>query len=237
MQLSRVLVRLAAALLAAQPWAAGAGTLEVAPVTHELAAEARHLGLTVTNRGSLATTLQVRGFVWTQEHGEDRLAPAPELLFSPAIVRIEPGKTQIVRAMFSDGSAPHERSYRMLIDELPAAEAAEPVRFALRLSIPVFRQGRSPAPAQLRFELSPDGSSLLASNLGGRRERVRELALGAADGSRAVPVEATGPYLLPGARRSWRVSNGALGVAAGQPLILTALTDAGRIELPLGAAP
>ncbi|MES2959429.1 MAG: fimbria/pilus periplasmic chaperone [Pseudomonadota bacterium] len=210
--------------------------LEVSPVRHDMAVGRQTLGMTVANRGAIATTVQVRAFNWTHDHeGRDTLTPATEVLVSPAIFSLEAGRSQTVRALFGDGATETSPNYRLLIDEIPATSAAEPVRFALRLSVPVFRQAAVPAPASLSWRLEGRRAKLVAVNAGATHERLRDLQLVSAQGAAARPTSPWGPYLLGGHSRHWSVDAGVLN--PGDRWTLTALTDVGRIEVPLVVAP
>jgi fimbrial chaperone protein len=224
----------AAALGAAGAAAHAAATLEVAPVRHELSAARPLLAMTVTNRGQQPATLQVRGFAWSQPDGEDQLLPADDAVISPPIFTLPPGASQIVRAQLRPGAGPREATYRLLIDELPSAEQpSNGVRIALRLSIPVFVTAAPRAPAQLHWQLAPAG--LQVANAGLVHQRLREIALVAADGRTITPLAAASPYLLAGAQRRWPLP--AHAVAAGDALTLRYTTDHGRVEVPLVARP
>lgn len=231
--------------LAAAAWFAGsafvghaavAATLDLAPVSHELSAARPALSMTVTNRGDAPTTLQVRGFAWDQDAGEDRLQPAPEIIVSPPIFTLAPGQSQVLRALVQVPASVRERSYRLLLDELPPDTDRSAVRMALRLSVPVFVKPPESAPAKLDWALAADGRGIRVGNLGGSRERVHRLELVTADGRR-VAASASGPYVLAGAERRWTLDEDARTLKAGEVVRLSALTDAGRIEVPLVVAP
>jgi fimbrial chaperone protein len=211
-----------------------AATLEVAPVRHELAAARPLLMMTVTNRGAEPTTLQVRGFVWTQADGEDRLLPADDAVISPPMFTLAPGASQVVRGQLRPRAGDtREATYRLLIDELPSAQPEAAVRVALRLSIPVFVRPAQRAPADLGWQL--DASGLRAVNEGSNHERVRELSLRGADGRTIAPLHAAPQYLLAGATRRWPLPE--RSIAAGEALVLRYVTDSGRVEVPLVARP
>ena len=235
---SRCLHRLLAALCCSASLLCIGASFEVAPVMHELAAGKAVLSMSLTNRGGTSATVQVRAFHWAQVDGLEALTPAPQVIVSPAIFQVEPGRAQIVRALFPPETADQERSYRFLIDEIADASAAEPLRFALRLSGPVFRLAAAPASAALSWRLDGASRSLVATNAGGRRERIRELVLTAdAGGLRTETASAGGHYLLAGQRRSWSVAPSAAALKPGEHWTLTAQTDGGRIEVPLVVSP
>ena len=107
--------------------------------------------LWVENRGQRTATMQLRVLGWTQERGESRHAPQADIIGTPAIFSVEPGKRQLVRLTRTQvPPAGMEQAYRVLIDEIPdarnvpvaaAATASSGLRFQLRYSIPLFSYG------------------------------------------------------------------------------------------------
>lgn len=227
-----------AALLLAWAGAARSAAIEVAPVVHELAADRSALTLTVSNRGPAPVTVQLRAFDWTQPEGSDRLDPSPDAMLSPAIFEIAPGASQIVRAWVpAPVEAGRGRAWRLLIDELPVAtaEATQAVRVMLRLSVPVFRAAARPLPPGLDTRIDAAGRRLVMSNRGGTWLRLRELGLSPGGGAAVTPQAPPLAYLLPGAERAWPLPDTA-ALRTGDTVMLSARTDAGRIEVPVVVA-
>lgn len=212
-----------------------AAALEVSPVVHEVPSSRSALAMSISNRSSASVTVQVRAFEWSQPDGEEQLLPAPAVLLSPPIFTLEPGRSQLVRALLpavAPGAAARERSWRLFVDEIPGARTDDaPIRFALRLSIPVFHA--APLQASAALDALRDDGALVLRNQGSRRARLRDIALVGVNGERwALP----GPAfidLLAGAQRRWP-----LPVAAGSagPLKIVAVGEAGTIEVPLETA-
>ena len=214
-----------------------AASIEVAPVSHDLAPGQTAISMTVSNRSDAETTLQVRGFAWTQEDGVDRLVATGELLVAPAIFSVAPGRSQVLRMRVPPAPAGHEMSYRLLIDELPALAVGGEVRMALRLSVPVFAHGAAPAAARLTARLDADHRGLTLVNRGATRTRVHALAVIVPGGERHAAIPAGGPYLLAGAQRAWSLPAAAHRSPLDGTPTLMALTDTGHVEVPLDAAP
>lgn len=180
-----------------------AGTLEVSPVITELAAGQTATILSVTNRNPHATTVQVRSFAWTQPDGRDRLDDTAELLVSPPMFELPPGGAQTVRLILRGRPRPDgaDRNFRLLVDEIPSSAAEGNVRFALRLSLPVFAHAVASPGAQVEWRMAE--GHLVARNHGARHARLTELRLAGA-GTTPTPLRASEtPYLLPGAERRW----------------------------------
>lgn len=139
-----------AALASARP-AHASGAVLVWPVDPVIEHDQQAVALWLENRGSKASLLQVRILAWTQVDGEDRYADQEEIVGTPPMIRIEPGKRQMVRLTRTAPMSPGvERAFRILIDEVPvnagsaSAEGRAPsvgVRLQFRYSIPLFVYG------------------------------------------------------------------------------------------------
>lgn len=224
-------------VLAALP--ACAGAIEVAPVSHDLAPGQTTLSMTVSNRADASASVQVRGFVWRQEGAQDALVPADTLLVAPAIFKLEPGRSQVLRVRVPAAAAGREATYRLWIDELPAPGAVGQVHMALRLSVPIFVRAATPmvphAP-QLSATFDPATTLITLANTGGKRARVHELTLVSGGGERLVAKPLAGPYLLAGAQRPWSLAVSPPWRPQPGSTSLIALTDDGPVEVPLVAA-
>ncbi|MCR0982682.1 fimbria/pilus periplasmic chaperone [Roseomonas pecuniae] len=161
--------------------------------------------VTVTNRDATPTSVQVRAFDWSQDATRDRLTPTQDLLVSPPAFQLAPGGSQVVRMVLRRPPAGGERAFRLLVDQIPSpADAGQQVRFALRLSLPVFAQTSANGRAQLEWRLQP-GGDLVILNRGTRRAQLAGLSL-AAPGGASIPLAAPeNPYVLPGVERHWRL--------------------------------
>ena len=96
-------------------------SLRVQPLSVEVTSPSQSTSITLQNNGSEVLSLQLRVFDWSQENGEDRLAPTNEVVASPPVARIAPGSSYTVRIARTSGAAAAdaEESYRLWIDELP----------------------------------------------------------------------------------------------------------------------
>lgn len=201
--------RLFAALCAAFSAAASAATLQISPVTLELAPSVSAAGVTLSNSGAQPIYGQVRTFRWTQENGEDVLTPTDSVAASPPLLQIGANAEQLIRLVRTTLAAPAaEESYRVLIDELPApgTPVANGVTLRLRYSVPVFVEpDRTPAPPQLdwRVEADPRGWRLSVANRGGRRAQISAVRLVDAQGNAHEVAHGLLGYALAGSVRRW----------------------------------
>jgi fimbrial chaperone protein len=176
--------------------------LQVSPVIVNILPSQPATTLTLGNSGERPIHGQLRVYAWTQRKGENVLKPTDALIASPPILRIEPGEKQIVRLVYVAPKPEHrERSYRLLVDELPSLGAADPegISIRLRYSLPVFVLASQTHAPSLRFEVH-----LVQGQLEVRNDGERHAQLGA-----TRVVDASG--------RSVELTRGLLGyVLAGQ---------------------
>ena len=139
-------------LCTALPLAAAAGSLRVGPTRLDLSAQHPVAVLEVENTGDSPTLAQVDALTWTQNAGEEVLEPAPDLIATPLVMNLAPGETQKVRVGLRElGSDRTERSYRVIVGEVtPTFVASAGLRFAVRISVPVFASTRAPQSAGAR---------------------------------------------------------------------------------------
>lgn len=209
---ARLIGMLSAALCG---FAAHAAAVVLWPVNPTIAADQQASALWLENRGDVPVTLQVRAFGWTQAGGSDRYDDQDEVVSSPPIATIAPGKRQLVRIIRRDASGQRgERSYRLLIDQLPQPPAEttdkEPsahLSIQLRYSIPLFTYGEQPAagPApDLAARLTVvDGQRFVEfRNAGTQHARLVNLRLVTGARDIAITTGLVG-YVLPGATMRW----------------------------------
>ena len=210
------------------PLPAAAGSLTVAPTTIELHA-GRDIGvLHLTNESGAPMVAQLEAFDWSQTGGQDKLAQSTALIVSPPMARLAPGAAQIVRLQADGADAPGERSFRLLVTQLPdpAAPKVAGINLLLQFSVPVFLDGAVPAQkANLAFDavLKKDGLWLSAHNAGSAHVKLTRIAL--FRGDEKGPSIAGLFYVLSGAERAWKFSPAA--IASGQSLRIEATDSSG----------
>lgn len=198
---------------------AHASSLTVSPVRLQIETPQRAQALQVINNGSQNLEAQVRIMRWTQENGEERLVPTDEVVASPAIMKIAPGKPQTVRVIrLQDTPVSNELSYRVLVDELPsksAASGATGLTVLVRYSIPLFvksgpqKPNEAPKPVnlnQVQAQVVPgaNGQSVLrVKNDGNSHIRISHLSALKSDGSKQSLGGGLLGYVLAGQQMSW----------------------------------
>lgn len=218
---------------------AQAAVLEISPVTIGLAAGQGATVIEVRNRGDAPVAVQVRAYAWAQSGDEDVLTPTRDLILSPPIFTVPAGGSQTLRLLARGGAAvAGERSYRLLLDEVPAISQGQQIVIALRVSLPVIIAAASPAPKGLRWRVgrAPGGEAVLsATNAGLGYDAVQAIVVTLADGSRRSAVaRGKNPYILAGAERHWVVDGHRLPAGA---LRLSVTSRNGKSEQTLALAP
>lgn len=202
---------------------AHAASLQVTPISVDFGVKDQSRSLWLSNTGNTELRAQVRVFVWTQENGQDKLESTREVVASPSMVTIPPKGRQLVRLVRLDAApAGVERSYRLLVNELPAIgskEESSGLRFLLQYSIPVFVAPLRPAGEEARAsgETEPGTDTLQVSlqrrkngeylftafNRGLRRHKISDLEGMSPTGNRIVLAQGLMGYVLAGQTRSW----------------------------------
>lgn len=208
--IARRLVGAVVLLLCSWPGTALATSLSVAPTRVELTHDLRSGSILLDNTGTTPTTVQVETFAWTRGNSIEELEPTRGLLAVPAVFNLPAGARQVIRVATRE-TAPtdRERAYRLVISEVPLAEpeSAAGVRFALRLSLPVFitPQGARAVPSWSLGRASA-GSALNLRNDGNAHLHVRRLTVTDRATGRVLLTTESPTYVLPGASQSWTLA-------------------------------
>jgi len=217
---------------------ARATSLEITPVTVHLAPGANATTVEVMNRGGMAAAIQLRAYAWSQDGDKDVLTPTQDIIMSPPIFTLGKGASQTIRLMLRRGArAGGERTYRLLIDEVPPTNAKEQqILIAMRVSLPVIIGSAAPKARSLQWRAQRGAGgriTLSATNSGNAFDRVHSIAVTMADGSQhAVSASGTNSYILAGAKRQWVLQSG----GSARELRLSVTTRSGKSEQVLAVA-
>jgi fimbrial chaperone protein len=232
-----------ALICAAISWSANAGSLRVGPVRLDLSPKHPVAILEVQNTGDAATLAQVEALDWSQGVEGESLEPSSALVATPLVMNLAPGETQKVRVgLRTPNESQIERSYRILVEEVsPTFVASAGLRFAVRISVPVFAvSGEEKLAAPDADALSwtarqagPGCQRLLVSNNSSAHMHLLRTELLGPRGD--VLWEAGGPeYVLAGSRNRLRDEVCAPISTHGSQLRLT--TEGRTIILPISGA-
>ncbi|MFC3212984.1 fimbrial biogenesis chaperone [Novosphingobium panipatense] len=161
-----------AALLSIPNVAAAQASLRVEPLRVVVSAPSQASAITLQNTSAEKVSVQIRVFEWSQANGKDTLTPTTDVVVSPPATTIPGGASYTIRVARTAGAvASGEKSYRLWVDELPAAERkraeARTVDILIRYDLPVFF-GTANASSSLSWKAYKSGGRLLveATNTG-----------------------------------------------------------------------
>ena len=200
---------LLALLLAGWTLPAWGGALSVAPTRVELGAAERSAVVTLRNDSDQPVMVQVQTFAWPRTPATVDLEPTRELIAVPPVFALAGNAKQIIRVALR-GAPPTatEQAYRLLITEVPGGDAAGTgVRFALRLSLPVFVTPPDAAPRAV-WSVAADGGErvLRLTNEGAAHLQVRRLLIRVQGLPEPVQTIDAAVYVLPGQAQVWPLS-------------------------------
>jgi fimbrial chaperone protein len=227
---------IAAAGLLAGTWA-WAANFALSPMRVELSAAAPTTVLTISNRGGETLTVQVQPRTWRQVDGHDEQLPTDELIVNPALATIPPDGEQIVRiALRTAPERDRERAYRLVIREVPAADAVisgSGFHIALAMDIPAFvtpLAGGGAAHPAIALDSAGPGARVRIANDGERHLRLADVVL--TQGGRQLAEHGV-VVVLPGSARYLPLPAG-ISPASGS-VVLKAQSNVGPIEETLRA--
>lgn len=197
--------------------------LQVSPVSVTI--EERASILRLANVDERPLTAQVRVFRWLQDDEGDILEATEEVLASPPFVRIAPDSEQVIRLVRFSGEALDmadcERSYRVIVDELPTMvpEQQSGLQYLLRYSVPVFLRDADCTASEpvLDWSIGVSGgnASLNVVNSGEMRAQLARVTYITPDGERIPLNEGLMGYVLAGSHRQFGLTQGISAFVAG----------------------
>jgi fimbrial chaperone protein len=209
---------------------AHAGSFSVNPVRVILSAKQPVAALTVRNGGSEAAVIQLETSAWSQEGEKDVLVPSTDVLATPPIFTVAPGKTQILRiGLRRPGNATGETTYRLVLREVPSSVQTSGLRVALMISMPVFVMPAAAVAPKLEWRATrtTDGQIRVhATNNGNAHVQFTKIDLALAEGGKALGGRNVADYVLPGSTRSWLLKPVG-GATADTKIQIRSVSDAG----------
>lgn len=174
-----------------------------------------------------AIDLQGQIMAWTQNNGQDILTPSSDLILSPPIVRVAPGKMQLIRVGLRTVTPLQvEKTYRFFLQEITKLAPLEQtgVRVKLRLSIPIFVMPTTPNYLLDWNVKGLNGKQLTINvkNVGNVHVQIGGANLKTDDGATVGTSNTTGFYLLAGQSKDM---NFVMTNTGAKNVMLTADTD------------
>jgi fimbrial chaperone protein len=206
---------------------AQAGSLMISPVRVDLGEKKNNAIIQVTNSADDPITVQVHAAGWRTEGAEDSYFDTNDVVVNPPVFTIAAGQKQVIRlGLRSSDLADIERSYRLILEEVPKPTKAGTITTLLRITLPIFQLPRRPVAPSLSWQarFSDDGAlTLMVQNDGRAHDRIRELAIEV--GGERIQTSLSA-YVLPGGWRDFVIRDQRLHGAA--HVSLEIVTDTGR---------
>ena len=214
---------------------AGAASLQVAPVSVEVAAPSASTIVTLRNEGTRPLVAQIRVFRWFQVNGEEKLEPTDDVVASPPITSLAPKTDYTVRLVrVAKRPLSAGESYRLLVDELPdrTAERTGVVSLVLRYSIPVFFYSGTAAEAKLTWSLERRGGQIYvsATNAGDRHSRISALKIRDEKGSTVSFGNGLTGYALGRSTIRWALPGNTRALSRDGSIVIDAQGTGGPIH-------
>lgn len=236
-----------------------ASSVLVWPVYQSIEADQNGSALWLENRGATDVVLQIRVMAWKQQMSEDVYAEQQRVVASPPFATVAPGERQLVRLMrLAPVDAGKEDPYRIIIDEIPAPDAAPAtngtgLRLQMRYLLPLFVSGsgiwthvrsdkpRDPGTAQRPVlhwsKVRVDGRDMLVvRNTGIVHARLSNVFWGSNEHNKEtahVMTEGFLGYVLPGSVMRWALPGGA-NIPEGKTLFAQLADNTAPISIPYG---
>lgn len=209
---------------------AAAGSFQVNPVHVTMAADRNTASLTIRNTERSEVAVRVTAYRWTQEDGQDVYAETTDVIASPPIFTIAPGRTQLVRLGLKARRA--GGAYRVILEEIPRTQApGSQVQVTLRLNLPLYLLPPKGGAADLKWRAWQDHSGLLfveAANRGSLHAQILQIGATTATGQGILLSKEMG-VVLPSGARHWKLGKHP-GLAVGAPLLLNIRNSTGDIQ-------
>ncbi|AHL75369.1 molecular chaperone [Stutzerimonas stutzeri] len=224
--------------------AEAASSVLIWPINPTIEADASAAALWLENRGQAPVRLQVRVLDWSQQDLNDQLEPQQQVVGSPPMATVEPGKRQLVRLIRRQPApAGQEQAFRVIVDELlPERTQRENdlgVQFQMRYSVPLFVYGAgATVPGKnksgeadgtdLSFRIAQDSgqSYLYVKNSGTVHARMSQASL--MQGARKLDIaQGLLGYVLPASEMRWPLPP---GTPSGGASLLVRVNEQGEAQ-------
>ena len=200
-----------------------AADLQITPIRITLDPQNPNAVMTLINRGEGDTLLQLSVMAWSQDQTGDALAPTRDVLANPGVFLLKGGEQQVARFALRVAPDIKERSYRIVIQEVPRQRVENGLATVLRLMVPVFVPTPNPNVAMdWSARAVPQGLEITAHNPGNVHVQIKTVKL--SGGAAVLATKTVNLYVLPGATGTIRVPL-AKPVVPGTVLQLAADTD------------
>jgi fimbrial chaperone protein len=219
--------------------AAQAASLQVAPVRIDVPPRQAATKMTLRNTGNEDLNAQIRVFKWVQNKGKDELVETRDVVASPPIMKLVPGRVNTVRIVrTSKAPVAGEESYRLLIDQLPppANKPGMAVSFVLRYSVPVFFAGAEQDGQRLNWIIETKGGHpvLSVTNTGSTHVRISSLSIRVGSGTPMSFGPGLVGYVLANSTARFPLMRTPKGLRPGATVLIAAEGNDGPVKAQAG---
>ncbi|MCF9035493.1 molecular chaperone [Acinetobacter nectaris] len=216
-----------------------AGSIRFSPVTIQLVGDEPATSINLYNQGNDESNLQVRIFKWVQENGQDTLQETNDVVVSPPFVNLAANSSYNVRIVrISPTEISQEKSYRILIDELPKPidnrKVNQSLNILLRSSLPLFITNPNSI-AEVHWSIQQDSNNqsyLVLNNTGNRHLLMGKLVIEdtTIHVSYPIQVNTVNGYILAKEMKSYKVDN-SVNLSNGHKYILSMILNGKLVNL------
>jgi len=178
--------------------------------------------LNVKNLDSKTVILQLSLKEWSQHLNKDSFRETTDLIVTPPLFKLPPGKTQLIRvAALTHADSSKEKAYRLFLEEvIPAPEAMSSLKkdeltVALRISLPVFMEPLQPPQQRLTWNIKQglkNDFTVTAVNVGTKVVFINQLQAFNQKTQPITPLISTFAYILPGESYGWNLLKNHQGI-------------------------
>lgn len=186
-----------------------AGTFVIDPVHLSVNPKQPITELDIRNESKTVASFEVQAKRWTQKNGESHLSKTDDVIMTPPIFTVKPGKTQIIRiGLMNNKFSNIEKSYRVFLKELPSKKSKKRnvIQVIFNLSVPMFAKPTVAVVENSQWQLKKLGDNKVKvslSNKGNVHLRVSHLILKDKELGKVVVNNDKTFNLLPGNNKSW----------------------------------
>lgn len=240
---TRIAIFLAALLFSS---AALATPVSVTPTTINLRPGTASELISLANESDTPARFEVTAFAWQEtEDGRTELTPTKDVIVFPALLELPPRGIKKIRLGTERPGAGAEKSYRLVINELPQAAkgaAALQIQVLTNMTLPIFVSGGVGAPKVSIEDTKIENGKLsfAVANGGTSRFVLQRIDVsGSGKGGQAFDVTQKGWYVLAGGKRRYEVTLGGARCRQAEAITIKAVTDGpvgeARLALPASA--
>ena len=184
-----------------------AADLQVSPIRITLDPQNPNAVMTLINRGDSDTLLQLSVMSWSQDATGEALTPTRDVLANPGVFLLKAGDQQVARFALRVAPDIKERSYRIVVQEVPRQRVENGLATVLRMLVPVFVPTPNPNVAlEWSARQGPQGLEVQAHNVGNVHVQVKVVKL--SSGATLLTSKTVNLYVLPGATGTIRMPPG-----------------------------